>query len=118
MFPVSGPTIRSITEPVGLYQDSPPGFTIAQVPRNANLSILERTKNHGKTLRGVCENHTQHILQASGAWIKDQQREIVYIPMPIYHTSVDSNKLTEYDTEGFNKQDLGSPTRRQQITQR
>ncbi|OMJ12431.1 hypothetical protein AYI70_g9127 [Smittium culicis] len=81
---VLGPTIRVITEPVDFHQDSSPCLTMGQVPRNANLSIFGRPNNHGRIQRVVCENNTRYILQAPGAWIQDQRREIVYVPIPIY----------------------------------
>ncbi|OMJ26614.1 hypothetical protein AYI70_g41, partial [Smittium culicis] len=108
LFPVSGPTIRVITEPVGSHQNSLPCLTIGQVPRNANLIIFGRPTNHGRIQRGVCENNTRHILQAPGAWIQDQRREINYVPITIYHTSGDRNKHPGNDTEGSDNQDLGS----------
>ncbi|OMJ22283.1 hypothetical protein AYI70_g2970 [Smittium culicis] len=114
LFPVSGPTIRVITELVGFHQDSSPSLTMGQVPRNANLSIFGRPTNHGRIQRGVCENHTQDILQAPGAGIQDQRREIVYDPIPIYHTSGDGNKHPGNDAEGTDNQDPGPSTRGQQ----
>ncbi|OMJ08547.1 hypothetical protein AYI70_g11472 [Smittium culicis] len=51
-YPVSGPTIRFITEPVGFHQDSLPSFTMGQVPGNANLSIFGLPANHGRIQRG------------------------------------------------------------------
>ncbi|OMJ18480.1 hypothetical protein AYI70_g5335 [Smittium culicis] len=114
LFPVSGPTIRVITEPIGFHQDSSPSLTMGQVPRNANLSIFGRPTNHGRIQRGVCENHTQDILQALGAWIQDQRRKIVYVPITIYHTSVNGNKHPGNDAEGSDNQDPGPSTRDQQ----
>ncbi|OMJ20737.1 hypothetical protein AYI69_g6095 [Smittium culicis] len=117
LFPVRCPAIRAITELVGFHQGSSPSFKMGQAPRNANLSIFGRPTNHGRIQGGVCENHTQDILQAPGAWIQDQRREIVYIPIPIYHTSGDGNKHTGYDTEGSENQDQRSSTRGQQTSE-
>ncbi|OMJ24830.1 hypothetical protein AYI69_g4506 [Smittium culicis] len=58
LFPVSGPKIRAITDPADLHQDYLPSFTMDQVPRNTNLSILGRSTNHERIKRCVCENHT------------------------------------------------------------
>ncbi|OMJ11269.1 hypothetical protein AYI70_g9835 [Smittium culicis] len=96
---VLGPTIRVITEPVDFHQDSSPCLTMGQVPRNANLSIFGRPNNHG-------------------AWIQDQRREIVYDPIPIYHTSEDGNKHPGHDAEGSDNQDQGSSTGGEQATER
>ncbi|OMJ19377.1 hypothetical protein AYI69_g6643 [Smittium culicis] len=117
-YPVRCPAIRAITELVGFHQGSSPSFKMGQAPRNANLSIFGRPTNHERIQGCVCENHTQDILQAPGAWIQDPRREIVYIPIPIYHTSGDGNKHTGYDTEGSENQDPRSSTRGQQTSER
>ncbi|OMJ22129.1 hypothetical protein AYI70_g3061 [Smittium culicis] len=95
-YPVSGPTIRVITEPVGFHQDSSPSLTMGQVPRNANLSIFGRPTNHGRIQRGINDEKSSTS------------------PYQSIYTSEDGNKHPGNDAEGFENQDTGPLTRGQQ----
>ncbi|OMJ13649.1 hypothetical protein AYI69_g8919, partial [Smittium culicis] len=78
MLPVTRPIIRAITDPV-----------------NVRLSLPRRSCDNVGNEGGVCSKHTLDILQALGACIQGQRREIVYLPIQVYHTpGYDQGSLT------------------------
>ncbi|OMJ19945.1 hypothetical protein AYI70_g4414 [Smittium culicis] len=59
---------------------------MGQNERDARLSIPRLYSDYGGKRRDVCSNHTLDILQALRACVQCQQREIVNLPIPVYHT--------------------------------
>ncbi|OMJ27816.1 hypothetical protein AYI69_g2739, partial [Smittium culicis] len=118
MLPVPRPTIRAITEPVGIYQDSTPSSGMGQNLKDARLGLPRRSSDNWGNEGGVCSNHTLDILQALGAWIQGQRREIVYLPIPVYHTPGYGYQYKENDPQGSVNQGQGSSTGGKQATER
>ncbi|OMJ21360.1 hypothetical protein AYI69_g5848 [Smittium culicis] len=69
-YTIPRPTIRTISEPVGIYQDSSPSSRMDQNKTESRLSLPRRHFDNGENEGGVCSNHTLDILQALGAWIQ------------------------------------------------
>ncbi|OMJ08239.1 hypothetical protein AYI70_g11672 [Smittium culicis] len=76
-------------------------------------TISENGENEG----GVCSNHTLDILQALRAWVQCQQREIVNLPIPVYHTPRHGHQYKENDPQGSVNQDQGYLTRGKKATE-
>ncbi|OMJ16506.1 hypothetical protein AYI70_g6544 [Smittium culicis] len=132
--PASQEQVNALTEMVQkllrekeINQEPEDPYVTRRIPDNSGLDTSEDTDIMlASTIRTLlsdlaatviqvrCENHTQDILQAPGAWIQDQRREIVYVPIPIYHTSGGGNKHPGNYAEGSENQDLVSSTRGKQ----
>ncbi|OMJ16779.1 hypothetical protein AYI70_g6387 [Smittium culicis] len=91
---------RAITDPVDPHEDPSPNSRMGQVERNSSLGIPRRPAGYGGIQGSVPNKHALILLQALGAWVQCQLREI-----------------DDYASHSA-KQDPGSPTRSQQISQR
>ncbi|OLY85131.1 hypothetical protein AYI68_g685 [Smittium mucronatum] len=99
LLPVSRFTILTIVDSIGIHQYPSTCIEIGQIKRNASLSLLGRSANHGSLQGRMCSYHAQDIIQALGACTQVQRREIVNFPIPIYYTPEYCDKNQRYDTQ-------------------
>ncbi|OMJ13946.1 hypothetical protein AYI70_g8196 [Smittium culicis] len=118
ILPVPRPSIRAITEPVGIYQDSAPSSGMDQNERDARHSLPRRSSDNGGNEGRMCIDHMFDILQAPEAWVQGQRREIGYLPIPVCQTPGNGHQYKENDPQGSIKQDQRSSTRGKQATER
>ncbi|OMJ20878.1 hypothetical protein AYI70_g3816 [Smittium culicis] len=90
--------IRSITEPVGFHQDSPPGSGM------------------GQSEGSMRNQYVLNLLQALGAWIQFQFIKVLNNAIPTNHTSRNGYKHQRNVIQGAFDQDERSSTRGQQAT--
>ncbi|OMJ13123.1 hypothetical protein AYI70_g8693 [Smittium culicis] len=102
-------------KPSRRYQLKDPGFysQIFTVPKKTGgLRPVLDLRKLNQYVEG--QNFKTETLSSIYRMFRNQRREIVYVPIPIYHTSRDGNKHPGHDTKSFDNQYPGSSSRGQQ----
>ncbi|OMJ12504.1 hypothetical protein AYI70_g9076 [Smittium culicis] len=118
LLPVPRPAIRATSELIIVHEDPPPNSRIDQIESNFRLEIPRRPADYVKIQRLVTNKHALNLLQAFRAWIQGQLREVVDYDVSFDHISRNSDQHERNVPQSFVRQDLGSPTLIQQISQR
>ncbi|PVU93875.1 hypothetical protein BB561_002973 [Smittium simulii] len=114
---VSGPSFWPISQPPDLYRGTPPSSRMRQVKENTSLSIPGRSTYTGRNQGAVFNQYTLNLLQTCGAWIQNQRRKIIDLPISINNASWDGNQHQGNVTKSAFIQDSGPASRSQQITE-
>ncbi|OMJ10399.1 hypothetical protein AYI70_g10350, partial [Smittium culicis] len=77
LLPIQRPAIQAITELVYLHEHPHPSSRMIQVERNSCLGTSRRPADYERIQRRVPNEHTLNLLQALGALIQGQFREVV-----------------------------------------
>ncbi|OMJ08851.1 hypothetical protein AYI69_g10911, partial [Smittium culicis] len=109
--PIQSAPVWTVPKPAHFYQGSPPDTIMGESTQHQNIGIPGRYNNYWGIERSMYKEYRPNILEADGAGIQNQTREVVYNSITDNNPSGDGYQFQEHEPQGSFLQDSRPPPR-------